>query len=130
MKILTALALAVSLTGAACAPNEPRTTIADEASDAYRPPAASPAEETACAAAGGDWRREGMLGSWMCVMPHADAGRSCTDGSQCRGDCRLADDARPPQGGPVTGVCQADTSPFGCFTRVENGRAAATLCVD
>ena len=71
-----------------------------------------------------------MLGAYRCVIAYADAGRPCTDAAQCQGECRLADDKRPAEGEAVTGQCQANSSPFGCFTRVENGRAAATLCVD
>ena len=94
------------------------------------PPTVSiPGSESGCVAAGGEWSREGRLGAWMCVMPYADAGRPCTDGDQCLGDCR-ARELGPAEARPVTGVCQANTSPFGCFTRVEDGRAAATLCVD
>lgn len=70
-----------------------------------------------------------MLGHWACVMPYTDAGRPCTDGAQCQGDCRATGPVGRP-GEAATGVCQADTSPFGCFTRVENGRSAGTLCVD
>ncbi|MFT4955160.1 MAG: hypothetical protein ACI8U3_001542 [Brevundimonas sp.] len=89
-----------------------------------------PADQSGCEAAGGDWRREGRLGAYRCVVSYADAGQPCTDAAQCQGECRLADDKRPPEGQAVTGQCQANSSPFGCFTRVENGRAAATLCVD
>lgn len=95
-----------------------------------RPSAAAPADQAGCQAVGGDWRREGRLGAYRCVITYADAGQPCTDAAQCQGECRLGDDKRPPEGQAVTGVCQANSSPFGCFTRVENGRAAATLCVD
>ena len=30
----------------------------------------------------------------------------------------------------VAGICQADSNRFGCFTRVEDGKAEATLCID
>ena len=89
-----------------------------------------PQTQAVCETEGGTWRREGRLGLMACVMPHADAGQPCTDGDQCAGDCRLGDDKRPAEGEPVTGICQANTSNFGCFTRVEDGRAAHTLCVD
>ena len=127
MKIWTLAAAIVFLS--ACAYPEPEGA-ADLAAAAYEPPASSPSEASACETAGGTWRREGMLGSYMCVMPHADAGQPCTDSDQCAGDCRLGDDKRPAEGEPVTGICQADTSNFGCFTRVEDGRVAHTLCVD
>lgn len=110
-----------------CMPAEPApaTELAETG-----PSASAPGDQAGCEAEGGDWRREGRLGAYRCVMSYADAGQPCTDAAQCQGECRLADDKRPPEGQAVTGQCQANSSPFGCFTRVENGRAAATLCVD
>ena len=91
-----------------CMPAEPSpaTELAESGPSAAAPQI--PADQSGCEAAGGDWRREGRLGAYRCVIAYADAGRPCTDAAQC----------------------QAKSSPFGCFTRVENGRAAATLCVD
>ena len=66
----------------------------------------------------------------MCVLPYADAGKVCTDSDQCMGDCRLADGPSLPSGTTATGVCQANTSPFGCFANVEDGKVDAALCVD
>jgi hypothetical protein len=31
---------------------------------------------------------------------------------------------------PITGQCQASSSPFGCFARVEDGHSTGFLCVD
>jgi hypothetical protein len=113
-----------------CMPAEPApgAGLAESRPSAAAPQA--PGDQAGCQAAGGEWRREGRLGAYRCVVSYADAGQPCTDAAQCQGECRLADDKRPPEGQAVTGVCQANSSPFGCFTRVENGRAAATLCVD
>lgn len=117
---VAALALSACMPAASPAP-EPSDSTASFA---------TPDTQAACEAESGTWRPEGRLGLMTCVMPHADAGQSCTDSDQCAGDCRLGDDKRPAEGELVTGICQADTSNFGCFTRVEDGRAAATLCVD
>jgi hypothetical protein len=126
MKFSTlAAAAAFALTLGACMPNAAAGPDAGPAA-----PTAVPETQAACETEGGTWRREGRLGLMTCVMPHADAGQPCTDSDQCAGDCRLADDKRPAEGEAVTGICQANTSNFGCFTRVEDGRAAATLCVD
>lgn len=90
-----------------------------------------PATAEGCRAQGGAWGPQGLLGRDGCVLPLADAGKRCTDGDQCLGDCRAVDGPSFPQiGQAATGQCQANTSPFGCFTRVEDGRAEATLCVD
>lgn len=73
----------------------------------------------------------GRLQSMQCVISYADAGTVCTDGDQCEGDCRIEEQSpHPMEGTSVTGRCQATSAPFGCFTRVEDGKAAATLCVD
>ncbi|MBU1325709.1 MAG: hypothetical protein KJ676_10735 [Alphaproteobacteria bacterium] len=90
-----------------------------------------PATAEACRAAGGSWGPQGLLGRAQCVMPMPDAGKACRDGDDCVGDCR----GDPEKGGaapgdPMTGKCQATTSPFGCYTRIEDGRAEGMLCVD
>ncbi|WP_347304169.1 hypothetical protein V5740_06050 [Croceibacterium sp. TMG7-5b_MA50] len=116
--IVTALALL-----AACAPVPaeesapigPNATMADSAA-------------ADCRAAGGVVERRGRLQAELCVKPYADAGKACTDGSQCAADCvvteAVADNAQ------VTGQCQADDRPFGCFSKVENGRATGGICID
>lgn len=83
-----------------------------------------------CIRRGGTMQPVGKMRTMQCVVPYADAGKRCTDGDQCAGECRTADAARPTQGATVAGICQADSNPFGCFTRVEDGKAEATLCVD
>lgn len=95
----------------------------------------------ACRAQGGEIRRIGRLQSPTCVIRYADAGKPCTDGTQCQGDCRADANLQPPAIGAPTpgrtpaapdatrGRCAADSDPFGCYTRIENGRGV-TLCVD
>jgi hypothetical protein len=74
---------------------------------------------------------QGRMQSVRCVISYADAGRRCTDGDDCAGDCRVGDVANPPAAGaPAVGQCQASSSRFGCYTTVEGGKAEATLCVD
>lgn len=85
----------------------------------------------ACAARGGQLQPVGRMQSLQCVIKYADAGKRCTDGDDCLGDCRIEDmAARPQMGAPAVGHCQASSDRFGCFTTVENGRAEATLCID
>ncbi len=92
---------------------------------------ASEAERARCEAAGGTVARDGMLGWEQCIQPYADAGKACTDNADCLGQCRLSlGDDMPVMGKPVTGKCQANDSPFGCYATVENGRATPALCVD
>lgn len=131
MRILTpavALVAALFLTGATC--SSPTGEPAAPA-DASQLTDAGDTQTDDCAARGGEMRRVGRMGSLQCIVPYADAGQSCTDSDQCAGDCRLPEGAKVPlQGGPVTGVCQANNDRFGCYTTVENGRAGPTICVD
>lgn len=87
--------------------------------------------EAACTARGGKLRRVGRLQSVQCVVSYPDAGQRCTDGDDCQGDCRVdGNGAIPAEGAAVVGQCQQTNMSFGCFTRVEDGKADATLCID
>lgn len=108
---------------AACAPAPPMQPAAQVATAAEAPAAA-------CARRGGAMRPVGRLQTLQCVVRYGDAGRRCTSGEQCQGDCRIEDDTAPAEGQPAAGQCQASSNRFGCYTRVENGRAAPTICVD
>lgn len=90
---------------------------------------ATKAERQLCQAAGGEVRRAGLLGYENCILPYADAGKTCSDSSDCIGDCRLTSSGAAPEE-TVTGTCQINDSLFGCFQTVENGRAGHMLCVD
>ncbi len=65
-----------------------------------------------------------------CVINYPDAGKSCTSGEQCAGDCRAEAGAQVEAGQQINGVCQATSDRFGCFTTIDNGRADATICID
>lgn len=94
-------------------------------------PEPTAAERQACDARGGRMQRAGMLGRWRCTVSYADAGKRCTDGDQCQGDCLLPDGRGPADpNAAVAGQCQADDNPFGCKITVEDGRVGAGLCVD
>ena len=73
-------------------------------------PTAEPAAPTAaslasaCAAKGGKIQPVGKAQIPTCVTPYADAGKACTDKSQCQGACILEGNLEPQ--GPVTGQCQ------------------------
>lgn len=99
----------------------------------YEPPIRTVAESpeaAACMARGGTMQRVGRAQSLQCVVAYADAGKRCTDGDQCQGDCRVEDTPWPAAGAQAAGVCQADSRPFGCYAKIESGRAEAALCVD
>jgi hypothetical protein len=97
-------------------------------------PTAEPAAPTAqtlasaCAAKGGAIQPVGKAQIPTCVVAYADAGKACTDKSQCEGACVLEGNLEPQ--GPVTGACQKTNRQFGCYARVVNGKATAAICVD
>lgn len=141
------LILPLILLAAACslADETPVPSAADQATAAYQPPPLpTDAERQACVARDGRMQQVGMLGSHQCIVHYADAGKRCTDGDQCQGDCWVEDSLPPPPqpGEPAVatprpspqsateGVCQPDSNRFGCYTTIEDGRAEATICVD
>ena len=114
----TLITLALALTAACTAP----------------PPAAPPSAQAtaamACEQKGGTLRPVGRMQTLQCVVRYSDAGKACTTGEQCQGDCRMPVEQPPPEGAPAAGVCQATSDRFGCYTTVQNGRAEPTICVD
>ena len=71
----------------------------------------------------------GRLQAELCVQPYSDAGQACTDSSQCEGAC-VTDAMEAAAGESVTGQCQADNRPFGCFAELEQGRPVRGICID
>lgn len=125
--LIMAAALAIS----ACQPM-PTTPVETASNDT--PVIQTPAPGTdaaACEARGGKMLPQGRMQSLQCVVSYADAGRRCTDGDDCQGDCRIEEVNGAPNAGAATvGQCQASSTRFGCYTTVEGGKAEATICVD
>jgi hypothetical protein len=122
--------IAAVLLAAACQPVPEKSDIGfgNEPKPVAVPESAAAAD---CIARNGTMQPVGRMQTMQCVVRYADAGKRCTDSDQCAGECRTADvTARPTPGAAVAGICQADSNRFGCFTRVEDGKAEATLCVD
>lgn len=93
--------------------------------------AAGSTDAALCERAGGKMLPQGRMQTERCLISYSDAGRRCTTGSDCQGDCRIEQAANAPQAGAAAvGQCQANSSRFGCYTTVENGKAEATICVD
>ena len=117
---------------AACQPVPTSTPTQTASTDT--PAVQTPAPGTdaaACAARGGKMLPQGRMQSLQCVVSYADAGRRCTDGDDCQGDCRVEEvKGVPNAGASAVGQCQANSSRFGCYTTVEGGKAEATICVD
>jgi hypothetical protein len=93
------------------------------------PTSEAPATEASCSANGGTMERVGRAQTLQCVIPFADGGDACRDGSECdSGRCLGSVEASGQS--DVTGACQASNMAFGCYTTVRNGRAEAAICVD
>lgn len=130
LRFLASLALATLL--AACSSTPP---VADTAA---QPPAAETPEATAayqeardvdCQAAGGTLQPLGRLQRVQCVIPYADAGKTCSSKRDCSGQCLVSGETEA--GVVATGTCQRDASQnFGCRQRIEDGKAQGTICVD
>lgn len=96
----------------------------------FEGPVATDEERARCAEVGGTIVPSGKLQWENCVQPFADAGQPCTDSADCTGDCRYESEAEAEPGAEVTGTCQVTDARFGCYTVVEGGKIAHTICVD
>ena len=81
-----------------------------------------------CTTAGGEWKKVGLAGNLACVLKTKDAGKSCTDSSQCEERCLAGIDQA--DSAKTAGQCQATNQPFGCFAEIKDGVAEPALCID
>jgi len=88
--------------------------------------AASTAEQ--CSSISGEWRPVCMMGKPACVVTFKDAGKSCSDSSECSGKCVTKAGAQP--GTETRGQCTTNSDPCGCFQLVTKGKADYPLCAD
>lgn len=103
---------------------------------------ASIRDASSCAKASGEWQRDCRKQSYSCVTLYKDAGKSCTDSSQCEGGCAIelvmkCDSAGncvepevPEPGAPVTGVCKRVPRTCGSVVYVKDGRAQSVTLHD
>lgn len=113
------LAAALTLVLMSCAPSTPPAP--------EMPPTPDVA---ACAAQGGTVGPVCRMQTLACVLSYADAGKTCSDKSDCRGRCLYKGEAPTDPAAVVTGRCQATSDPCGCFTTVVRGHVGPGLCVD
>ncbi|WAW97574.1 hypothetical protein LGM68_22510 [Xanthomonas citri pv. malvacearum] len=107
--------------------NSPATRQA-AAANAPQPPHTVSADAAECTAKGGQLRPVYRMQIPRCIVPYADAGKTCTDDSDCSGDCLAT--SIVPTGAAATGTCQRDSDRFGCRQTVVGGRGQAALCID
>ena len=88
------------------------------------------ADEASCKTAGGDWRPICRMQKPACVMTFKDAGKSCTDGSQCEGGKCVAEVTTATPGVASTGKCVTNSDPCGCATLIIDGKTGPSLCAD
>jgi len=127
MKLKALLVAGLAL--AACSPTPAPEPVVQSVETPESPPTMS-VSTSACTARGGEMQQVGRMQSWQCVVKYADAGKRCTDASQCEGQCEIAGNSGIAPGTATAGVCQADSNRFGCRTTVKDGKAEATLCID
>ena len=80
--------------------------------------------KAACAEKGGEWGEWGMRGFRFCNPVFDDAGKTCTDGSQCKSETCIVEE------GTTQGKCQKYELHYGCYSRMSNGKVGPKLCVD
>ncbi|MBL7206156.1 MAG: hypothetical protein ISS36_00985 [Candidatus Aenigmarchaeota archaeon] len=90
----------------------------------------------ACEAKGGRWGRIGLDATPSCNYPASDAGKECSDSSECQGRCvaDLSDeDYDKAQEGEIiytNGNCTSKRTVVGCNAFVEDGMVYGILCID
>ncbi len=82
-----------------------------------------------CQNAGGEWGRFGLLEIDDCDVPTHDAGKECTDHSQCESVC-IADE-KIPSGTQTKGQCYSKSITRGtCLNYVNDGKVEGVICGD
>lgn len=82
-----------------------------------------------CKSKGGIIRGVCMFCIPACIIPYADAGKNCTDSSQCKGLCwNNAWDLE--MGASASGTCTADAQDCKCGVEIINGKVAGGVCED
>ena len=104
--------------GAFCARSESKLAL---------PTTRTSCDEKACNAAGGLCGYAGRCFGQACIKRTRDAGRRCTDGSQCESACLAPRGATP---GPGSGTCSPTQITLGCHAFVSRGRVGRVVCGD
>jgi hypothetical protein len=82
-----------------------------------------------CQANGGAVRGVCMFGIPACVIPYSDAGKACSDSSECEGLCWI-ENWGMAQGTVATGHCTSNAQDCLCGVEVLNGKVDGGFCAD
>jgi hypothetical protein len=105
--------------------------VALQASASDPAQAASRRAAAACQAKGGSLHPVCRMATPICVVRYRDAGKACTDNSQCLGECVTSSTTRRPfwpWDKPAVGVCSPDNDPCGCKTEIIGGKPQDYIC--
>ncbi|MCX6695605.1 MAG: hypothetical protein NTU61_04855 [Candidatus Altiarchaeota archaeon] len=136
MRGLVALAFIAILSGCICeSPDEDlgNSTTTVEVSTTLK--FEEPKDNESCEALGGIWGRMGLSPSESCNLPTSDAGKTCSDNSECEGMCIAElsplNQARLGKGEYVKakGKCSERRKNVGCLAMVQEGEVRGMLCM-
>ncbi len=82
-----------------------------------------------CQKRGGSLEVDGLRQCYVCTIIYDDAGKICSDASECQGEC-VSYKQIPPNQPNQKGQCKKNNLPFGCYQILRKGVAEPTMCVD
>ena len=96
-----------------------------------------PTDQASCESVGGIWGVFDLTDTERCILPTSDAGKICTDSSQCEGPC-IANITQEQYSALIetqvpisaTGYCSSWMTSAGCNAYVEDGMVNGIFCVD
>jgi hypothetical protein len=122
-----ALLTLVICIASACSWMQERAEAAD--SKRIRDEAFAKFDTAQCKASGGKVQGVCMFGLPACVRQYSDAGKICTDKSDCEGQC-VQKEPWALAGAKTTGVREVSNDPCGCQSVVVAGMATKGVCWD
>jgi len=82
-------------------------------------PNAMETQRAACMARGGSFSKAGKSDGLICIETTRDAGKVCTSGTECDGQCLAR-----------SGTCSPLKPLFGCHEILADNGGRATICID
>jgi len=94
----------------------------------YRAVALAQIDQEKCRFEVGAIREVGLFGTPACVKPYPDAGRTCSDKSECVGLCKAP--RRPPSDPAQSAPAKGTPMTYGCFGWIKDGVFVNGICAD